>query len=346
MATDQSTLLERLHAGLSLADAANAPLIVAVSGGADSIALLRGVCLLRELLQLAPLAVHINHQLRGQESDQDASWVGEVCRQLDVPCEIATVNVSEQAAARGIGIEEAARDARYDILKATAERRDVKFVALAHTADDQVETVLHHLLRGTGLGGLRGMPESRQLSDRVRLIRPLLTVWRDEVEQFLQSLGQDFRSDSSNSDTSLTRNFLRHELLPLIERRLNPQVCEHLLRLSRQATDWHETLQFQAAKLLDAALLDESPTTVRLRLESFTDQPRHLVREAFVVLWSRHEWPRQAMTFSHWDALAEMAQAGEKSSLNLPANTTCRRRGQLLALEFGHPSKPAKQGDT
>ena len=339
MLIDQRTLLERLQAELTQADAANAPLIVAVSGGADSLALLRGVCLLRGSLQLAPLAVHVNHQLRGQESDQDANWVGDVCRQLDVPCEIATANVSEQAAARGIGIEEAARDARYDILQATAERHGVNIIALAHTADDQVETVLHHLLRGTGLAGLRGMTETRPLSDRVRLIRPLLSVWRDEIERFLRSLGQDFRCDSSNNDTSLTRNFLRHELLPLIERRLNPQVRVYLLRLAHQAADWHEALQFSAAQLLEAALLDESPTTVRLRCEPFVEQPRHLVREAFVVLWSRHEWPRQAMTFPHWDALAEMAQAGETSSLNLPTNVMARRRGKLIEIDISRQSQ-------
>ena len=245
-----------------------------------------------------------------------------------------------------MGIEEAARDARYDILQETAERHGVRIIALAHTADDQAETVLHHLLRGTGLAGLRGIPETRPLSDRVRLIRPLLAVRRDEVEHFLQSLGQDFRCDSSNSDTSLTRNFLRHELLPLLERRLNPQVREHLLRLSQQAADWHEALRFQATRLLDAALLDESPTTVRLRCEPFAGEPRHLVREAFVVLWSRREWSRQAMTFAHWDALAEMAQAGELSSLNLPGGRICRRRGQLLAIECHKASEQAKPGDS
>ncbi len=308
-------------------------LLIGVSGGADSVALLRGACWLREELHISPIAVHVNHQLRGAESDQDAEWVRELCQQLHVPSEIVVIDVAKLAAIQSIGIEEAARDARYDALRETAERLSVPVVALAHNADDQIETALHHLLRGTGLAGLKGMPSSRSLSDRVHIIRPLLSIRRAEIEQFLLSLGQCFRSDSSNLDTSLTRNFLRHELLPLLEQRLNPQVREHLLRLTQQAGEWHDILQQQAARLLDAALLNETSPIVRLRCEPFADQPRPLVREAFVVLWTRLAWPRKAMTFAHWNALAEMAQNGGTKSLNLPGNRTCLRRGGLLAIE-------------
>jgi tRNA(Ile)-lysidine synthase len=183
------------------------------------------------------------------------------------------------------------------------------------------------------------MPSSRPLSDCVQIIRPLLTVRRVEIERFLNSFGQTYRTDSSNQDTSLTRNFLRQELLPLLEQRLNPQVREHLWRLTQQASEWHDVMQQQAANLLDGALLDESPTTVRLRCEPFANQPRPLLREAFVLLWIRHSWPRQAMTYSHWDALANMAQPGQAAqstqsmSVNLPGRKTAVRRGGLLAIE-------------
>ena len=222
---------------------------------------------------------------------------------------------------------------RYEALTREAERLNISTIALAHNADDQIETVLHHLLRGTGLAGLKGMPSSRTLSDRVRIVRPLLSIKRAEIETFLLLLGQDFRFDSSNLDTSLTRNFLRHELLPLLEQRLNPQVREHLLRLTQQASEWHEILQHQASEILKAALLDESPFVVRLHCEPFKDQPRPLVREAFVALWARRGWPRQAMAYSHWEALAEVAQNGDAKSVNLPLKVRARRRGRLIEVD-------------
>ena len=338
MQTDhQHQFLKDLCRSLASAVATESSLIVAISGGADSVALLRGVCLLSNELRLTPIAVHVNHQLRGRESDEDAVWVQTLCQQLGVRCEIGVVDVATLASARGVGTEEAARDARYEILRDSAERNEVPIIVLAHNADDQIETTLHHLLRGTGLAGLKGMPSSRPLSDSVQLLRPLLSVRRAEIERFLYSIGQDFRSDSSNQDTSLTRNFLRHELLPLLEQRLNPQVREHLLRLSQQAAEWLDVIQSYATKLLKAALLDESPTVVRMRCDPFANQPRHLVREAFVLLWSRRDWPRQAMTFHHWDALAEMAQSSESTSLNLPNERICIRRGGLLAIESRRP---------
>ncbi len=325
--------LNILRSSLASIGAEGSSLVIGVSGGADSVALLCGVCLLREELHIDPAVVHVNHQLRSSESDQDAIWVRDLCRRLEVPIQVVDVDVSEQAADRRIGIEEAARDARYDVLHQAAKRLNVSTIALAHNADDQIETALHHLLRGTGLAGLKGMPSTRALSDRVQIVRPLLSIKRAEIEAFLASLGQDFRSDSSNLDTSLTRNFLRHELLPLLEQRLNPQVREHLLRLTQQASEWHGVLQQQASQILNAALLDESPSVVRLRCEPFKDQPRPLVREAFVVLWARRGWPRQAMAYSHWEALAEVAQNDDAKSVNLPLKMRARRRGSLIEVD-------------
>lgn len=325
--------LNVLRSSLASIVAEGSSLLIGVSGGADSVALLRGICLLRDELRIHPTVVHVNHQLRGSESDQDANWVRDLCQRLDVPIQVVEVDVSEQATNRRIGIEEAARDARYEALTREAERLNISTIALAHNADDQIETVLHHLLRGTGLAGLKGMPSSRALSDRVRIVRPLLSIKRAEIETFLLSLGQDFRSDSSNLDTSLTRNFLRHELLPLLEQRLNPQVREHLLRLTQQASEWHDILQQQASEILKAALLDESPSVVRLRCEPFKDQPRPLVREAFVALWAHRGWPRQAMAYSHWEALAELAQNGDSKSVNLPLKVRARRRGRLIEVD-------------
>lgn len=328
------SIVDQLRERFARHAVAAGPVLLAVSGGADSVALLRGTCFISLELPLAPQVVHVNHRLRGAESDADADWVRELCHTWKVPCDVLTADVAKCSVERGVGIEEAARDARYELLTSAAERIGTSVVMLAHTADDQAETVLHHILRGTGLAGLSGMPASRKLSDRVRLVRPLLDVHRVDIERFLQSLGQDFCTDSSNRDTTLTRNFLRQELLPLLEQRVNPQVREQLLRLARQAGEWRETLETQAARLLDAARLDDSATWVRLRVEPFRVQSRHLVREAFVRLWTERNWPRQAMTFSHWESLAALAQGDEPTQLNLPGRVTCTRRGGLIAVQI------------
>ncbi len=275
-----------LQAGLLRCDANGAAILVAISGGADSVALLRGLLQLREPLKLTLRAAHLNHQLRGSESDADAEWVRTLCERSNVPCDLESVPVLEFAERNRRGLEESARDARYQFLQTVAAKHQCNAVAVAHTADDQAETVLHHILRGTGLTGLRGMEWSRSLGDSTRLIRPMLAIWRTELEAFLADLEQDFRLDASNQDTSLTRNRLRHDLLPRLERDFNSRVREHLRQLAEQAADCEETLHIAADTVLDAALLDRSENVVRLQRDSLAKTSRPLVREVFVRLGS------------------------------------------------------------
>lgn len=315
-------------------------ILIAVSGGADSVALLRGLLQLREPLRLTLRAAHLNHQLRGADADADAEWVRALCERCDVPCDIESVPVLEMAERNRRGVEETARDARYEFLRTVAVRHRCEAVAVAHTADDQAETVLHHILRGTGLTGLRGMEWSRRLDGSERVIRPMLAIWRTEVEAFLAELGQEFRQDVTNQDVSLTRNRLRHELLPRLERDFNGRVREHLCQLAEQAADGEETLHIAADTLLDAALLDRSESVARLQRDTLAKTSRHLVREVFVRLWLRQNWPRQSMTFSHWDRLVDFVQNDQPIAIDLPGPISVRRRGNMLVIEHrGTPSQ-------
>lgn len=325
--------VSQLQRGLHRCDILGASVLVAVSGGADSVALLRGLLQLREPLQLTLRAAHLNHQLRGADADADAGWVEALCRRCDVPCDIEIAPVRALAEQTRRGIEETARDARYDFLRTTAVRRACDVVAVAHTADDQAETVLHHILRGTGLTGLRGMEWSRSLSDSTRLIRPMLVTWRTGVEQFLVELGQDFRQDATNQDVSLTRNRLRHELLPRLEQDFNPRVREHLCQLAEQAAGCEEASRIAADTLLDAALLDQSEHVVRLQREVLVKVSRSLTREVFVRLWQRVNWPRQAMTFSHWERLVDFVESDQPAAIDLPGLISVRRRASMLVLQ-------------
>ena len=326
LATEE--FLTALRTGLTRCHVKDAYVLVGVSGGADSVALLRGLCQLRKDFSLSLRVAHLNHKLRGAASDADAEWVRMLAVSLQLPVEIGEVT-RDLTHERG-GLEEAAREARHRFLNDTAARLEFNTIALAHTADDQIETVLHHLFRGTGLSGLRGIPHERLLTDNIRLVRPIRSIHRELVETYLSELGQDYRTDATNADTALTRNWLRHDLLPKLRSRFGEKVDLSLTRLSDQAAEIESTLTTLAERLLDAALLDLQPRTVRVNTRSLTGEPRHLVREVFVQLWRRQAWPRQAMNHAHWNRLADLVGSLGATSLPGEIEATHRTTGLLV----------------
>ncbi len=206
------------------------PVVVGVSGGPDSL------CLLDLLQRLGyPLVVaHFDHRLR-PESGQEAARVSLLAEQLGLPCVVGSLDVAGFARQHGLSIEEAARTARYRFLFATARQQSAQAVAVAHTADDQVETVLMHLLRGAGLSGLKGMPYRSLVpgwDQDIPLVRPLLGVWRAEVVDYCQQRRLEPANDPSNADLTFFRNRLRHELIPYLKQ-YNPQVKETLWRMAQ-----------------------------------------------------------------------------------------------------------------
>lgn len=309
-------------------------LAIGVSGGADSIALLRGLLAVREECALELTVAHVDHGLRADSAD-DAAWVATLCAALQVHCETRRTDVATRAANTGGGIEDTARRERYRLLAEIALSRGCPFLAVGHTADDQAETILHRLLRGTGLDGLRGMPAVRDVGPGVRLIRPLLTNRREKVQSYLREIGQEFREDRSNTDPKFTRNRIRRSLLPLLREQFNPRVEEALLRLGAQAGECQALIGSLAEDLLDEMLLDVQPDHVRVDCGKAAHAPRPLLREVFKRLWERQDWPRGAMSFPHWDQLA--SQAGEREGVSppritLPGPIDIHRRGDLLTI--------------
>jgi len=306
------------------------PLLVGVSGGADSVALLRALVLLRDELQCELTVVHVNHQLRAAAQD-DAVWVRALCDSLQARCCIETVDIAAEAARTRRGIEETARSARRQLFEAISAEIGCTQVAVAHTADDQVETILHHLIRGTGIAGLRGMAASHVLAGGVRLLRPMLSVSRSDVLAFLHGLDQPFREDETNTDERMTRNRIRHDLLPLLESSYNPAIRAALLRLGEQAADLEEFVASEAEALLQRTLFDSSANVCRLDVCRLAEAPRHLVRECFVRLWRRQHWPRQGMGFIEWNRLAHIVHDGH--AITLPGQIRAETRHQLLFIE-------------
>ncbi|MBT4867157.1 MAG: tRNA lysidine(34) synthetase TilS [Planctomycetaceae bacterium] len=329
-----NSLPEKLGSAITNCGLRGSRILVGVSGGADSVALLRGLRELQDEQQIEIIAAHLNHQLRGEQSGDDATWVEALCAKLGVGLILEGRNIADIAEQRGHGLEETARQQRYEFLSLAAEREGCSHVAVAHTADDQAETILHHVLRGTGIAGLSGMSMMRPLGDALQLVRPLLDVSRVDVETYLLGIGQSFRTDDSASEQSFTRNRIRHSLLPSLKRDFNPQVEQALLRLGRLAGDVRVMTEELAGRLLDSALIEKNEMTCRIDCAQLIDKPVHLVRECFSLLWKRQNWPRKRMGFADWNRLATMTRADQTdgSADTLPGHIEAARRGSLLVL--------------
>ncbi|MEX0978062.1 MAG: tRNA lysidine(34) synthetase TilS [Pirellulales bacterium] len=308
--------------------------LVAVSGGPDSVSLLRGMDRLRGQGAGSLAVAHFNHGLRGDRALADQQFVERLCGSLGVEC---VVGQAEAPATRvsGEGLEAALRAARYEFLARTAEQSGARYVATGHTADDQAETILHHILRGTGLRGLGGMRRIRPLSPAVTLVRPLLEIARDEVLDYLAALEQPYQQDETNRDRSLTRNRIRHELLPLLARDYSPSIVESLVRLGGLAGDAQQVIDTLAQSLLESSLVECDAKHVVIDCGALRSQDRHLVREVFVAAWRRQCWGQQSMGFAQWNLLADMALAATDRGLQglvFPGAIAVERRGERLIL--------------
>lgn len=221
-----------------------ARVLLALSGGKDS------VYLLHQLLDMAPkrgltiIAAHLNHRLRGEESDRDEAFVRDLCASWNVPVHIGTADVSAYAAANGLGVEEAARILRYAFLERVRQDCGCDVIATAHQADDQAETMLLNLTRGAGTKGLAGIPPVRRT-----VIRPILDIPAREIEDYLSSCGIPYVEDSSNRDDTYSRNRVRHEVLPVLTA-LNPRFPEHAAAAAQSLREDDRYLQTLAEDFL------------------------------------------------------------------------------------------------
>jgi tRNA(Ile)-lysidine synthase len=330
------TLVEKV-AGV-LRGLAAAGMVAAVSGGPDSVALLRALLSLRDAEEPGPLVMaHLNHRLRGPESDADEAFVRQLhetlqtqgARGLLFRCE--RFDTAALAEAEHDNLESAARELRYDWLGRVAVECGCATVVTGHTADDQAETVLHRLLRGTGLKGLRGIALRRSLRSNIALLRPMLSCTRAEVLSYLEALNQPFRHDSSNDDPRFTRNRIRHQLLPALAEQFNPGIVAVLCRLAEQADEFYGEEEQRVRQLLADAGLPAAGSLLIFRRDVLKRASRSLLREMFRFLWEREGWPASRMDFAAWDRLAAVA-LGEQPAVNLPGGIEVRSRERVVQV--------------
>jgi len=317
---------------------AAARIVVGVSGGADSLALLAA------LRELAPdrryelIVAHMDHAIR-TDAAQDVAFVRDLAERWRLPCVIRRRDVRAEAGP-GESLEQAARRVRYEFLAGAAQQQGASFVAVGHHADDNVETVLYRILRGTHMRGLAGMPAKRRMSgSTVMLVRPLLSCRRKQIEAYCRRCGLSWRQDSTNADTRFRRNFIRNELLPLLRDRLNPAVDETLLRLAAAAGQIDTFLTDLAAEALDEALADEGAERLVFRSAPLLARPAAVRTTALRVALERVGLAMRSVGASHLLRMDEVLQAAADDGIDLPGGWRFRRDGDQAVL-FRRPAGP------
>ncbi len=303
-------------------------LLVAVSGGPDSVCLLHILANLREELDIRLHVAHLNHQLRGAESEADAHYVSNLAQQLGIPAIIGQRDVKSYQAQARLSLEEAAREVRYAFLAEVAESIEASRVAVGHTLDDHIETILMHLIRGTGTRGLRGLQPStiwQSSKNSLTVVRPLLSVSRQETAGYCHTHQLMPRIDASNLSLSPLRNRIRHQLLPLLQS-YNPRVAEALLRTARIAGDDLTFLDKEIASVWDK-IAQKQGNTVILDKEKFLELPsalkRHLLRTAIEKLLGN----LKDIETRHIEAIMTALTKPAGKRLSLP-------RGLIFSIEY------------
>jgi tRNA(Ile)-lysidine synthase len=312
--------------------------VVAVSGGPDSVALAHALAaLLPEGKVQRLIFAHVNHQLRGSESDADEAFVRSLAEQWQggngsyLTCQTRRIDVASIAQMEHDNLEAIARRERYRWLTQLANAEKAAWIATGHTADDQAETVLFRLLRGSGVLGLGGIPECRTLEGGVFLIRPLLKLRRQALICELSERQNPYRLDASNRDPRLTRNHLRLELLPRLEKDYNPAIVDVLCRLAEQAQEIHAETARSAAQLLSEAELPRAGNTLVFSVKLLQNRSNNLVREMFRLVWARETWPMGDMDYARWNRLVEMV-GGNCRVWDFPGNIRGQCAGNVLQL--------------
>lgn len=309
----------------------NCLILVALSGGADSTALLNSLLELKEEFNLELSIAHLDHGLRGKESKKDASFVRSKARELGLRASIDKREVNRVVDGENLSLEEAAREVRYEFLSEIADEQGVDYVALGHNRNDQAETVLMNIIRGAGLRGLGGMQEVKG-----RYIRPLLNLKRDEIKNYIEARGLDYRRDKTNKNTDFLRNRIRHELIPELEDNYNPKVVENLTRMAELAKEAHSFIEDRAddvsrdiriTKKIDGTCFDRA---------KFSALNTYLQKAVIRKLISKVKGDLQDVTSTHVDnVISKIEDEPARTLLSLPEVTfTLNRETACFVREF------------
>jgi tRNA(Ile)-lysidine synthase len=289
--------------------------LICVSGGADSMALLEVMREISPEFGFNVAAVHFNHNLRGEESDRDEQFVKDYCASHEIPCYFGSADVKEYALAQGLGIEEAARDLRYMFFSEVAAEIGAKFIATGHNADDNTETMILNLARGTGTAGFGGIPPIRD-----NIVRPMLSVSRDEVEVFVNERGIPYIEDSTNKLDCHTRNKIRHSVIPVLKE-INPRLNEATFTAAEISRADEKYLSEQAE-----IFISENCEETRANAAAILDLPTAISGRVIRKLCKE-----KSLSSKHVKAVLNLCKAMDPSArLSLPGLTVFREYEDIV----------------
>ena len=344
VAKDQADGLQRDKVENSRRGQAAAPVILMVSGGADSIALLHMAATepldlgdgagLAHVVQERLHVLHVNHLLRGADADADQHFVQATCDSLGIPCTALRVDVAKLAQERDGNVEEIGRRVRYDAARELAQKlcaeqgisRQKAKILTAHTADDRAETFMMNVMRGSGMSGLASIPRHRGL-----IYRPLLDYTHDQLKDWLKARGLDWHEDATNTDTHYLRAYMRHNVLPLLKAR-NPMLVQTVCKIADLMTDEDDYLEAKAARKLRQITLRKSESSLVLDALKLSSTDVVIARRVVRIV-ARQLIPEAWLEFKHVDAVLEAVAAGVGVA-NLPQNLEARVRLGTVTFSF------------
>lgn len=298
-------------------------IVVGVSGGADSVALLHILKGFASSESWNITAIHVHHGLRGVEADRDRDFVEGICRKWEIPCKIFYFDVAKEAQKRGLGTEETGRLLRYEVFD---KERKGGVVAVAHNKNDQGETVLMRLCRGAGGAGLAGIRPVRDY-----IVRPLLFCTRKEIEEYCEENGLHYCQDSTNQENIYTRNRVRNEILPLLEE-IYPRATEHIAQTAEILAEEEKYLQGQARALYYEALESAGKDEVTLKVNALMDMHKVMRKRVFAMAF-RKLGAKKDVSSIHFELLEGLMKQESGKSLNLPNKIHVRKNYGVLTIK-------------
>lgn len=310
------------------------PVLAAVSGGLDSMCLLHLLSTWGKANHMEVTAAHFNHRLRGPMADRDEAFVKRICEEWEIPCVCGQGDTRALAEAEGLSLEEAARTLRYQFLEETRRSCGAATILTAHHADDNAETLLFHLLRGTGLQGLTGIPAFRD-----GIARPFLRVSREKLEAYAKEYNIPHVEDETNELDDAARNVLRHRVLPVLKE-LNPRAVENMIRTAELLAQDEKALEVGTGKLLLEVERDRD--SVRLPLRACEKQPRALISRAVFSMMVQVCGHQKDLSAAHVEAVLDLLRSGTGKEVALPYGMTARRmEDSLLICRMKEPAAQA-----
>lgn len=305
-------------------------IIVGVSGGPDSVCLLHILRLLSDVLGIDLYAIHINHMLREYEADKDEEYVGMLCDKIRIPLFIKHIDVKNLAKQEGLSIEEAGREARYREFNSIAQEIGANRIAVAHNRNDQAETVIMNIIRGTGLNGLKGMDYKRD-----RIIRPLLDIGRDEIEKYCVRYELNPRTDSSNLESMYTRNKIRLELFPVIERLFKSDIIGSICRMSELVREDSDLIESIASKVYNECVLKNYNNRLELNIPCIIANHSAISKRVIRMAINEIKGDLKGIQHIHIKDILEMLESGKTGKeIHIPGGLQVKVSYDVLQLSL------------